>query len=442
MRTYTKTLLTLGLILLPCLVNASQIRGKLQAPAGSPVYLFNYRMHVSDTLAHTKTDEDSLFLLPISGYHGFYRLAWQGGYADVLWDGHGISFIQTGPQTFDILRGDNWRNYRDSRNQLYVLRNNQNHINQLLRNFEGQGKLLKQAERQLKKLQKQEHKLIKEIRKATPDNLAHRFLTFEIPFVGRSPEALPEFMNRERYLELLDLSDTLQLYYNLLPQHIVSYFGLFEAQPNEDHEILAISFLNRVFDKLDENPIYFAPVADFLRIGFEQMDSPKGLHLIAQRVATQNACADPNLRAKINQSLYNYEKIKPGKKAKNIPGLVNMAGDTSEWEAATGLLVFWSSECPHCLQQLPDLHLWLKNNYPALQVTAISLDNYLPGWKAEIQLLDHWKHYRDPRSWDGAAVDLYLAKATPFFLLIDKEGKIVDSYRSIQAIRTAVSQLP
>lgn len=433
-----KILFLLSFMLLPLLGEASQIRGKLLVPAGSPVYLFNYRMHVSDTVAVSKTGDDSLFMMPVSGNHGFYRLTWQGGYADILWDGEGISFTQTGPQSFDILRGNSWRKYRDSREQLYVLRSNQQQIKKLINNYEGESKLLKQAEKQNRRLQKQEQKLIKEIRKAGAEDLAHRFLKFELPFVGRTPEDLPDYMNRERYLELLDLSDTLQLYYNLLPQHIVSYFGMFEPGQNEDHEVLSISFLNRIFDKLEENPVYFAPVADFLRIGFEQMDSPKGLHLIAQRVATQNACADPNLKARISQSLFDYDKVAPGKKAQNIKGLVNAAGDTLEWQAAAGVLIFWSSECPHCLQHLPDLHLWMKNNYPNIQVTTISLDTYLPGWKAEIQQLDHWKHLRDPKSWDGAAAEAYLARATPYFIRIDKDGKIIDTYRSVQAFREAL----
>ncbi|MDP2187741.1 MAG: hypothetical protein Q8J69_03560 [Sphingobacteriaceae bacterium] len=418
---------------------ASSIRGKMRLPAGSTMLLYDFRMHVSDTVATATTGSDSIFLfrMPAPAYHGFYRLTWEGGYVDVLYDGEAISFEQKSNDTYNILRGSSWLHYRSYKEELRKIRENQGRLQALLNEYEGEARLLQQIKKQQKRLRKAEAAQLRKINKV--QNLGTRQLRFELPFLGQSGAALDSFYTRERYLELLDLSDTLQLHYNLIPQFLVAYYRLFAPEEGEDAEVLGISYLNRVFDKLEENPIYFAPVADFLRIGFEQMGLPKALHLIQQRVATQNACTDPQLSERLRNTLLAYNRIAAGATAPTLEQLVQADGKMLEKRLpSSDLLVFWSADCPHCLRDLPTLHLWLKNNRPQIAVTAIALDSWEVGWKAEKQNLEHWEHLRDPKGWNGPSSIAYRVHATPFFVRIDKNGKIIDTYRSVADLRKAL----
>lgn len=417
---------------------ATSIRGKLLLPAGSPIFLYDYRLHVSDTVGQVASGADSLFLMPLpsNAYYGFYRLAWEGGYVDVLYDGQAISFEQIGAERYDILRGDSWRAYRDTKDHLRRLRENNSRLTQLIASYEGESRAIKVAEKQVKKLQKAEAKLVKNIR--AKSTFAHRHLRFELPFLANNPEEMAAAYTRENYLNLLDLSDTVQLHYNLVPQMLVAYYRLFEPAENEDAEVLGISYLNRVFEKLEAHPMYYNGVADFLRIGFQQMNQPRALQLINQKVATQRACTDPRLQERLQRSPSEYS-LAAGAKAPAWEQLVNREGTAIEkQDAQPGLLVFWSSECPHCLIDLPPLHLWLKNNRPNLQVTAIALDAWEVGWKAESLQLEAWQHLRDPRGWDGPTSESYLVYATPFFVRIDAQGKITGTYKSVEALRIAL----
>lgn len=418
---------------------ATSIRGKVDVADGSPVVLYDYRLHLSDTVAQAAVGADGVFILsmPSKSYHGFYRLVWAGGGTDILYAGEPISFSLSGGD-IDVIRGDEWRLYRETKIAIVENRSNQGQLNALLAGYEGESRVLKAARKQLKQLVKAERKLEKSIRGGGNESLAHRHLRFEWPFIGMNPDLLGANYSRERYLELIDLSDTVQLHYNLLPQHIVEYFRMFEPREQEDQEIQTLSFVNRVFEKLEENPAYYEAVADFLRIGFEQMNQPKALNLIIQKLATQQACSDPRLAERLNASAAKFAAIAPGAKAAAIPGLVTVDESPAAWQPEAGLLIFWSSECPHCLQQLPDLHLWIKNNHPSLKVTAIGLDSWATGWVAESRQLEHWNHLRDPKGWDGAAADTYLVHATPFFVRIDAQGKIIDTYRSVEAVRAAI----
>jgi hypothetical protein len=385
-------------LLLACFshTHATSIRGKLLAPVGTHVALYDYRLHVSDTVGSTKSGGDSIFLMPLppNAYHGFYRLAWEGGFLDVLYDGEAITFEQTGDNNFNVLRGQSWRMYRDTKDHLRRLRENQSRLTQLTTAYEGESKAIKVAEKQIKKLQKAEAKLVKTIKKE--DLFAYRHLRFELPFLATNSAEMTAAYTRENYLDLLDLSDTVQLHYNLVPQMLVAYFRLFEPGENEDAEILGMSYLNRVFDKLDAHPLYYNSVADFLRIGFQQMNQPRSIQLIAQKVATHRACVDPRLQERPSKLSTEARLAAAGAIAPPLQQLVKWDGSAVEKTApGSGLLIFWSSECPHCLQDLPPLHLWLKNNRPSIQVTAIGLDAWEVGWKAESLQLEAWQHLRE-----------------------------------------------
>ncbi len=417
-------------------VNASSIRGKLLAPAGTDIYLYNYRLHVSDSVSQAQSGSDSLFLMPMpaNAYHGFYRLTWSGGFVDLLYDGEAISFVQLGENDFDILRGSSWRSYRANKERLRRLRSNQDRLEELLSTYEGESRALKVADKQLKKLQKTEAKLIKEIR--TQASFANRHLRFELPFLSSNRATMTAAYTRENYLDLLDLSDTVQLHFNLVPQMLVAYFQLFEPGDNEDAEVLAISYLNRIFEKLASHPLYFNGVADFLKIGFQQMELPKATHLIAQQTAIHNACTDPLLQQRWQLQNDKEPLVATGQTAPALQQLVKSDGTSVHHLALSStLLVFWTADCPHCLRDLPDLHLWLKNNQPQLEVTAVSLDAWESSWKAELRQLESWQHLRDPKGWEGLTASKYPVGTAPYFVRIDKYGKIIQAYREVADLR-------
>jgi hypothetical protein len=439
--TKTSSTFIVAFFLLVLQTNANGIRGKILATPGTPVKLMSYRLHISDSLASSFTNDDSIFKIPVPepAYHGFYRLVWGNQMLDILYDGESISFEQSADGEIHIIRGENWRNYRNQRNELIRLRENRRLLEQINDRYQGESKIRKLASKESKKLAKQERKLLRIVNQQ-PGSLANRYLRYEAPFVGKSETELDSFFTRERYLALVDLSDTVQMHYNLLPQQIITYYRLFEPMTGEDPEIQIISFVNRVFDKLEENPAYLNPVADFVRIGLEQMNQPKALHLFGQRLAMQNACNNPVFNHPANVQAKKKKAIQPGDQAVKIKGLLSAKGDTVDVQPAAGLIIFWSAECPTSLQQLPDLHLWLKNNRSNMEVTAISLDTHENGWKSEIQHLEHFKHFRQPGGWVGSVADAYFIPATPYYVLIDSSVKIINSYRAVTALREALEK--
>lgn len=88
------------------------------------------------------------------------------------------------------------------------------------------------------------------------------------------------------------------------------------------------------------------------------------------------------------------------------------------------LLVFWSSQCGHCLKELPVLHKELRE-YPEVKVLAVGLEDDDVTWLQESGKLPNFKHIISLGKWDSDYADLYAIQRTPSYFVLDKEKKII-----------------
>ncbi len=91
------------------------------------------------------------------------------------------------------------------------------------------------------------------------------------------------------------------------------------------------------------------------------------------------------------------------------------------------VLSFWASWCPYCRKDNPALvSLYNKYKDQGLEVYSVSLDTNKADWEAAIKKdgLAWANHVSDLKKWDGTAVATYNVEATPYKLLLDKEGII------------------
>jgi thioredoxin-related protein len=96
-------------------------------------------------------------------------------------------------------------------------------------------------------------------------------------------------------------------------------------------------------------------------------------------------------------------------------------------QAEFTLLIFWSSECPHCTEMMPKLKSLYDNQNPRkLQVMAVSLDTIRNAWTSYIRKEKlNWINVSDLRGFEGKAEDEYNVFATPTMYLLDRDKKII-----------------
>ncbi len=90
------------------------------------------------------------------------------------------------------------------------------------------------------------------------------------------------------------------------------------------------------------------------------------------------------------------------------------------------IVIFWSSTCSHCEEELPKL-LAKYNDLKAknIQVVGLSLDVDKDSWSKKIAAFP-WVNDSEFRGWNSSYADLYNIHATPTYFILDANNKIIN----------------
>lgn len=190
-----------------------------------------------------------------------------------------------------------------------------------------------------------------------------------------------------------------------------------------------------------DNPINFL-LTSFLtpNMGFKDWDQSNLLTLkklseaylkkykdspIAQNMAQQIV----QIEASFNQ----YKTVNSGSNLAPEIALNNPEGKQIKLSSLRGqyvLIDFWASWCAPCRKELPNV-VKLYNQYKSkgFTVYSVSLDKDISAWKKAIQddKLTWPSHVSDLLGWESNLPTLYGFQGIPHTVLIDKEGKIIES---------------
>lgn len=92
--------------------------------------------------------------------------------------------------------------------------------------------------------------------------------------------------------------------------------------------------------------------------------------------------------------------------------------------AAYYLLVFWSSTCSHCLNELPALHSALVH-YENIKVVAVGLEDDDTSWTTEKEKLPNFEHALALGKWDSDYAQLFGIQKTPTYFILDTDKRFV-----------------
>jgi thiol-disulfide isomerase/thioredoxin len=146
-------------------------------------------------------------------------------------------------------------------------------------------------------------------------------------------------------------------------------------------------------------------------------------HLKPLAVATQNE----NLITEIEH----HNAFRLGAKA---PEVKLTEGTLSALEKAECyILVFWSSTCPHCLQELPLLMEELKN-LSDTTVVAVGLEDAKDTWEKTIKRFPDFIHTIALGKWESDLAKTYAIQRTPTFFVLDKDKKFIAKPENLEEL--------
>lgn len=99
------------------------------------------------------------------------------------------------------------------------------------------------------------------------------------------------------------------------------------------------------------------------------------------------------------------------------------------------LLVFWSTTCSHCLDDIPQLHTWAKAfDRSKIKILAIALEENPEGWRAMKKDFTRFVNIYGKGKWDNEIAEAYGVNATPTYFILDKTKTIVSKPEDVETL--------
>ncbi len=242
------------------------------------------------------------------------------------------------------------------------------------------------------------------------------------------PERIPENIREFRTIDFTHHHfKTSGLFYELIEEHYLllenmgQSFDSMYAQMNISTDYL--------IENLRSNDSLFNQVSESLFKLFEKRNLfPAAAHL-SERLLNQKDCSC-ELDKDLQKKLQKYGALEVGHTAPDIQLSENLKLSDLQQNV---LLVFGASTCPACQKEALELmqfyDSWKEANTP-LEIIYISLDTDQETFQTAFQNAP-WQSYCDFKAWNSPAVQDYYVYATPTYLLLDQNRKILLHPRSL-----------
>lgn len=279
--------------------------------------------------------------------------------------------------------------------------------------------------------------------------LVHRFITANHPYIPAMAESADSYLKhrKEHYFDHLNVNDTLLQVSGYLTDKLISYIydvspGSTAANPDSLQHITENirDIAAKIGDARDEFKIQ---VYDTLWSRLAKT----GNYALSDWVYT-DYLQQPALRAgnlKLIEKIEAFNRLRIGQRAPEISWQAGEGtrklGDLTG--ADTYILLFWSSECPHCLHELPQLQAALGGK-TGIQVLAVGLEDDAENWSRESLRLPSFEHALALGKWESAYAGMYAIEKTPTYFVLDKDKHILsrpEDYQSLMNWLRANSRL-
>ena len=170
---------------------------------------------------------------------------------------------------------------------------------------------------------------------------------------------------------------------------------------------------------------------DFLMKGFKNIELESLVVYLKGNYESAETCESENPK-QVFQRGRGLDKgdVLPNMKLLNV--INSDKADVYSLSSDTLLLVFWSSSCTYCQQVLPKAYDDLKTYN--MKVLAVSGDSDKDVYHRYASFYPSWVHINDFSSWDGELLQTYKIVATPTFILIGSDKRVILTTSSLERV--------
>ncbi len=248
---------------------------------------------------------------------------------------------------------------------------------------------------------------------------------------------------KDNYLRPVSFNDGRLINTKYLSQKIISYLSFYRqdnSSSKREQEESFIEAVDKIMQEVSYNEKIYDFVLNYLIDGFEKFQMEEVLVHIAEN-HLDGECKTESEEI-VKERLEAYKRMAHGNKVPDINLLdpFDIPYRLSSIEEQMILLVFWSTECPHCTNLMPRLDKWYtnENNDKRLEIYTVSIDKSRADWEEYILMTEPGGiHVYDPEGWESKTSQRYNLYATPTMFLLDEELRILDKPVTFRDFKSA-----
>lgn len=270
--------------------------------------------------------------------------------------------------------------------------------------------------------------------------LASAFITANRPYIPSNYEDYNTYSKnvKKHYFSQIDFSNYILQSSTFLIDRVVSYvFNLVEKPNNNTYKVL----IDDVYNAIDNKDLAIKTyLLEMLWQRFVTAENNDLANYITDKYLLNLANTSGN--KVLAETISSYKNTSIGTKAPNFE--IASSKNTTRLHDLKGttyyLLVFWSSTCGHCLNELPMVKELVasKNN---IKVVAFGLEEEPSKWTEEIKKYPNFVHTVGLGKWDNPVVKTYGVAATPTYFLLSSDKTIIAKPYDYEALEVVLKDL-
>jgi thiol-disulfide isomerase/thioredoxin len=334
---------------------------------------------------------------------------------DFIYDGkESVAFnfnLETGVEFVKSEENKLWTSYLKSMDM----------VNQTISNYYSKGQVDKAGFRSIFKVLKDTQLAYEESAKG---KLVLAFIVANRPYMPTAYEDISTYSKnlKTNYFNQIDFSNYLLQSSSFLVDRVTAYvFNIVENPSNVVYKQHVDDIASTISN---DNSIIKTSLLEVIWQRFVTLDNHDLANYVTEKYLLDLANATNN--KVLAETINSYKNTSIGTKAPdfeilrdgNKTSLLQLEGTDNY------LVIFWSSGCSHCLEELPKVNE-LTATKPNLKVVAYALEDDAIKWSQEIKNYANFIHVIGLGKWDNEMVQTYGIAATPTYFLLDKDKVII-----------------
>lgn len=268
--------------------------------------------------------------------------------------------------------------------------------------------------------------------KAAKGAIALHFIKANKPYIPKKYENVVTYTKnlKAHYFDAIDFNNQTLLSSNFLTEKMLSY--VFGVSTDDKTKFANYKKNIDVFCKMAK-PVSAEIKSNLLTELWQQMadlNYEEVANYIAETYLMDLAVALNDQQ--LLQALIRYKDTSIGSEAPDFSiemtsGDKKVSKKLSELNLAENyILTFWSSECSHCLEEIPHLQTFVKTQEKGkIKIIAVGLEDDDEQWKAKTKTFPEFIHVLGLGKWDNNIGNAYGVSATPTYFILDKDKRII-----------------